>query len=563
MMIKKAWVLALALFLALFLAACSGGDEESSSEADETGGDTEQSAEGSEGEDSGETAMAEDQSLTVNIKTEPPSLHPGKATDTTSGAVLYQTFEGLTRVDQEGEPQPAMASDIEVSDDKLTYTFTIRDGVTWSNGDPITAQDFADSWKWVLNPDSPDTDYAYQMYPIKGAEAAKTDEGSLDDVGITAEDDQTLVVELRNPTPYFLELTAFYTFFPFNQSTAENNDEWAAEAGDDYVSNGPFLMETWKHKNQIVLKKNPDYWDADNVNLESITMEMVDDENTAKNMYDQGELDWIGDPTDSVPLAAIPQMKQDGTLNISPMAGTYYYSFNTEKEPFTNANIRKAFALSLNREAIVKNITKGEEEPGMALVPSAVWEENSEGYFNDGDVEKAKEYLETGLEEMGLDELPTIKLSYNTDEGHAAIAQAAQDMWKENLGAEVELNNEEWNVYLDSMSEGNYQVGRMGWLADFLDPINFLEIFETVGGNNYTNWENDEYASLLEESRSETDEAARKELLREAEQLFMDEMPIAPVYFYSNVYAHKDYVKDVSVSNLGNIQYKWGYIAEH
>ncbi|WP_425339509.1 peptide ABC transporter substrate-binding protein [Lentibacillus salicampi] len=563
MMIKKAWVLALALFLALFLAACSGGDEESSSEADETGGDTEQSAEGSEGEDSGETAMAEDQSLTVNIKTEPPSLHPGKATDTTSGAVLYQTFEGLTRVDQEGEPQPAMASDIEVSDDKLTYTFTIRDGVTWSNGDPITAQDFADSWKWVLNPDSPDTDYAYQMYPIKGAEAAKTGEGSLDDVGITAEDDQTLVVELRNPTPYFLELTAFYTFFPFNQSTAENNDEWAAEAGDDYVSNGPFLMETWKHKNQIVLKKNPDYWDADNVNLESITMEMVDDENTAKNMYDQGELDWIGDPTDSVPLAAIPQMKQDGTLNISPMAGTYYYSFNTEKEPFTNANIRKAFALSLNREAIVKNITKGEEEPGMALVPSAVWEENSEGYFNDGDVEKAKEYLETGLEEMGLDELPTIKLSYNTDEGHAAIAQAAQDMWKENLGAEVELNNEEWNVYLDSMSEGNYQVGRMGWLADFLDPINFLEIFETVGGNNYTNWENDEYASLLEESRSETDEAARKELLREAEQLFMDEMPIAPVYFYSNVYAHKDYVKDVSVSNLGNIQYKWGYIAEH
>ncbi|TFJ93477.1 peptide ABC transporter substrate-binding protein [Lentibacillus salicampi] len=562
-MIKKAWVLALALFLALFLAACSGGDEESSSEADETGGDTEQSAEGSEGEDSGETAMAEDQSLTVNIKTEPPSLHPGKATDTTSGAVLYQTFEGLTRVDQEGEPQPAMASDIEVSDDKLTYTFTIRDGVTWSNGDPITAQDFADSWKWVLNPDSPDTDYAYQMYPIKGAEAAKTGEGSLDDVGITAEDDQTLVVELRNPTPYFLELTAFYTFFPFNQSTAENNDEWAAEAGDDYVSNGPFLMETWKHKNQIVLKKNPDYWDADNVNLESITMEMVDDENTAKNMYDQGELDWIGDPTDSVPLAAIPQMKQDGTLNISPMAGTYYYSFNTEKEPFTNANIRKAFALSLNREAIVKNITKGEEEPGMALVPSAVWEENSEGYFNDGDVEKAKEYLETGLEEMGLDELPTIKLSYNTDEGHAAIAQAAQDMWKENLGAEVELNNEEWNVYLDSMSEGNYQVGRMGWLADFLDPINFLEIFETVGGNNYTNWENDEYASLLEESRSETDEAARKELLREAEQLFMDEMPIAPVYFYSNVYAHKDYVKDVSVSNLGNIQYKWGYIAEH
>ncbi|SFA96852.1 oligopeptide transport system substrate-binding protein [Lentibacillus halodurans] len=556
----KKWSLLLALVFAMgiFLAACGGDD--SSGEGEDASDDTGQS---NEGEDSGEPALAEDQSLTVNIKTEPPSLHPGKATDTTSNAVLTQVFEGLTRVDQDGEPQPAMASDIEVSDDGLTYTFTIRDGVEWSNGDPITAQDFADSWKWVLNPDSPDTDYAYQMYPIKGAEAAKTGEGSLDDVGITVEDEKTLVVELENPTPYFLELTAFYTYFPFNQDVAESNDEWAADAGEDYVTNGPFLLEEWAHKDQVVLKKNPDYWDAENVHLETITMEMVDDENTAKNMYDQGELDWIGDPTDSVPLAAIPQMKQDGTLNISPMAGTYYYSFNTEEEPFTNANIRKAFALSLNREAIVQNITKGEQRPGMALVPSAIWEENEEGYFEDGDTEKAKEYLETGLEEMGLDELPTIQLSYNTDEGHAAIAQAAQDMWKENLGVDVELNNEEWNVYLDSMSEGNYQVGRMGWLGDFLDPINFLEIFETVGGNNYTNWEDEEYASLLEQSRSEEDEAARKELLREAEQIFMDAMPIAPVYFYSNVYAHKDYVKNVTVGNLGTIQYKWGYIEEH
>ncbi len=315
-------------------------------------------------------------------------------------------------------------------------------------------------------------------------------------------------------------------------------------------------------QNQIVLKKNPDYWDAENVHLETITMEMVDDENTAKQMYDDGELDWIGSPLDSVPLAAIPQMKQEGSLNISPKAGTYYYSFNTEKEPFTNKNIRKAFALSLNRKAIVENITKGEQKPGMALVPTAIWEENKDGYFKDNNIEKAKEYLDKGLEELGLDELPTIKLSYNTSEAHGAIAQAAQDMWKENLGVDVELNNEEWNVYLDSMTEGNYQVGRMGWIADFLDPINFLEIFETVGGNNYTNWESDEYASLLEQARQEKDEAARKELLREAEQLFMDEMPLAPVYFYTNVYAHKDYVKDVTVGKLGTIQFKWGYIAE-
>ncbi|MFD2762452.1 peptide ABC transporter substrate-binding protein [Lentibacillus juripiscarius] len=554
----KKWSLLLTLVFAIsvFLAACGGGDDSGGSEGKNAGDDK-----GSG--DTGEAALADDQSLTVNIKTEPPSLHPGKATDSTSNAVLSQVFEGLTRIGPDGEPQEAMASNIEISDDKKTYTFTIRDGVKWSNGDPITAQTFADSWKWVLNPDSPDTDYAYQLYPIKGAEAAKTGEGSLDDVGITVKDEKTLVVELKNPTPYFLELTAFYTYYPFNQNVAEKNKDWASEAGEDYVTNGPFLLDKWEHKNQIVLKKNPDYWDAENVHLETITMEMVDDENTAKQMYDDGELDWIGSPLDSIPLAAIPQMKQEGNLNISPLAGTYYYSFNTEKEPFTNKNIRKALTLAINRKGIVENITKGEQKPGMALVPTAIWEENKDGYFKDNNVEKAKEYLDKGLEELGLDELPKVKLSYNTSEAHGAIAQAVQDMWKENLGVDVELNNEEWNVFLDSLSQGNYQVGRMGWNADFLDPINFLEIFETVGGNNYTNWENDEYANLLEKARQEKDEAARKELLREAEQLFMDEMPLAPIYFYTNVYAHKDYVKDVPVGKLGTIQFKWGYIAEH
>ncbi|TRM10859.1 peptide ABC transporter substrate-binding protein [Lentibacillus cibarius] len=559
---RKKWSLLLAIVFAMgiFLAAC--GDDTSGEGEKSKGDNTQQSDD--RGDDNSDAVLADDQSLTVNIKTEPPSLHPGKASDNTSLAVLSQVFEGLTRLGPDGEPQKAMASDIDISDDKKTYTFTIRDGATWSNGDPITAQTFADSWKWVLNPDSPDTDYAYRLYPIKGAEAAKNGEGSLDDVGITVKDDKTLVVELNNPIPYFLELTASYTYYPVNQNVAKKNKDWDANAGEDYVTNGPFLLDTWKHKNQIVLKKNPDYWDSENVHLETITMEMVDDENTAKQMYDNGKLDWIGSPFDSIPLAAIPPMKQDGSLNISPMAGTYYYSFNTEMEPFTNKNIRKAFALAINRKGIVENITKGDQVPGMALVPTAVWEGNKDGYFKDNDVEKAKEYLEKGLDELGLDKLPTVKLSYNTNEAHAAIAQAVQDMWKESLDVDVQLNNEEWNVYLDTLSEGNYQVGRMGWTASFfLDPIYFLEVFETVGGNNYTNWESDEYASLLEESRKETDETAREELLREAEQLFMDEMPIAPIYFYTNIYAHKDYVKDVSVGKLGTVQFKWGYIAEH
>lgn len=559
----KKWSLLLALVfaLSLVLTAC-GGDKDDGKDKEEGNG-TEETDNGKDGEASdGEENLAADQTLDVNIKSEPPSLHPGMASDTTSGAVLNNVFEGLARVNQEGEVEKAMAEDWEESDDLLTYTFKIREDAKWSNGDPVTAHDFEYAWKWVLDPNNADTDYAYQLYVIKGAEDAKENGGSLDDVGVKAEDDHTLVVELEQPTPYFLELTAFYTYFPVNHNVVDGNDKWANEASEDYVTNGPFLFDSWAHKDQIVLKKNPEYWDADTVKLETVNMYMIDEEDTAKSMYDQGELDWLGSPTDSIPLAAIPSLKDEGVLNISPQAGVYYYAFNTEESPFDNVNIRKAFALAINRQGIVDNITKGEQQPAMALVPPSIFESNNEGYFKDNDVEKAKEYLEEGLKELGLDELPKVKLSYNTSEAHGAIAQAVQDMWRENLEVDVELNNEEWNVYLDSMGAGNFQVGRMGWVADFNDAISFIEIFQSVGGNNYTNWEDEEYAELIEKSRVETDDAAREELLHKAEDIFMDAMPIAPVYFYTNVWVNKENVKNIEVSPLGVIQYKWGYIVE-
>ena len=557
----KRWSLLLALvfIMSFLLAACSGDEKESVKEEEDTG-KTEEPAD-VESENEGDGQFAEDQTLNVNIRTEPPSLNPGLATDTTSGAVLNQTFEGLMRVNQEGVVEEAMAESYEASEDGLTYTFKIREDAKWSNDDPVTAQDFEYAWKWVLDPANVETDYAYQLYMIKGAEAAKEDGGSLDEVAIKAEDDHTLVIELAQPTSYFLELTAFYTFFPINHKIAEANPDWAQDKSENYVTNGPFLMETWKHKDKVVLKKNPDYWDADTVKLETINMYMIEEENTAKQMYDKGELDWLGSPTDSIPLAAIPAYKDEGALNISPLAGVYYYAFNVKEEPFTNINIRKAFAMAINRQGIVENITQAEQQPAMALVPPSIFEENSKGYFNDNDAEEAKKYLEKGLEELGLAELPAVKLSYNTSEAHASIAQAVQDMWKENLGVDVELHNEEWGVYLDSMGAGDFQMGRMGWLADFNDAINFLEIFETIGGNNYTNWESADYQALLKESRTETDVAAREDLLRQAEDIFMEDLPLAPIYFYTNVWTNKDYVENIEVSPLGLVQYKWGYIA--
>ncbi|WP_047983887.1 peptide ABC transporter substrate-binding protein [Ornithinibacillus californiensis] len=560
----KKWSLLLVLVLAmgLFLTAC-GDDEEANGGDSKDPGTEENGGEtgGTEDEEAGGDSGDVEQVLNVNIRTEPPSLHPGTATDTTSGAILDQVFEGLMRINNDGEVEPAMAAgEPEVSDDLLTYTFTIRDDAVWSNGDPVTANDFEFAWKWVLDPANADTDYSYQLYVIKGAQAAKEEGGSLDDVGVKALDEKTLEVTLAQPTPYFLDLTAFYTYYPVNKAVAEANPEWALDAGDDYVTNGPFTLDTWEHKNKVVLKKNADYWDADTVKLETVNMFMVDDENTALEMFNAGELDWVGSPYDSVPLAAIPSLLEDETLNISSLAGVYYYAFNTEAEPFNNENIRKAFALAINRTGIVENITKGGQQPAMALVPPSIFEENNEGYFADNDVETAKEHLEAGLEELGLDELPPITLSYNTSEAHAVIAQAVQDMWIQNLGVDVTLSNEEWNVYLDSMGSGDFQVGRMGWLADFNDAINFLEIFQAVGGNNYTNWEDAEYQELLAASRTETDAAAREQILKDAEAIFMDAMPISPIYFYTNVWTSNEKVKGIEVSGLGGVQLKWAYI---
>lgn len=550
----KRWLLLLTLVftLSIFLVACGGSDD--TEDSTDTGDSTSDTTDGG-----GEAA---EQVLNLNITSEPPSLNPGTSTDTTSSAVLDQVFEGLMRVNLDGEPEEAMAESYEVSEDGKTYTFKIREDAKWTNGDPVTAEDFEYAWKWVLDPENADADYAYQLYVIKGAQDAKENGASLDDVGIKVVDEKTLEVELEQPTEYFLELTAFVTYYPVNKNVVSENPEWALDVSDAYVSNGPFKLVEWAHNDKIVLEKNENYWDADSVKLEQITMHMIGDESTALQMYESGELDWIGSPVDSIPLAAMQSLKDAGDLIIADQAALYYYTVNNDDEIVGNANIRKALAHAINRQAIIDNITQGEQKPAMALVPPSMFPENEQGYFPDGDVEKAKEYLQAGLDELGLDELPTLSLSFNTSEAHAAIAQAVQDMWKQNLGIEIELNNEEWNVYLNSLGEGNYQIGRIGWASDFNDAINFLEIFETVGGNNYTNWENEDYKKLIADSRAELDPAKRLEILKQAEEIFMEELPIIPVYFYTNVYSKKDYVEGVVVQPVGSFNLKWGYITE-
>ncbi|MCM3142768.1 peptide ABC transporter substrate-binding protein [Brevibacillus sp. MER 51] len=502
-----------------------------------------------------------EQILRLNNFTEPLSLHPGLISDVWSSNVIFQTFEGLTRIDDKGVPQPAMAQEIKASDDLLTYTFTIRDNAMWSNGDPVTAHDFENAWKWALDSKN-GSQYAYQLFYVKNAEAAFAGKAKPEEIGVKATDDKTLVVQLENPTPFFLELTAFYSYFPLNTKVVKEHPDWAKEAGPAYTSNGPFKLTAWEHKNKLTLTKNEHYWDADAVKLTKIEMNMINDANTELSMLEGGDLDWAGAPTGNLPLDAMPTLKEKGLLVITPKAGTYWYEFNTEQKPFHNKKIRQAFSYAISRKDIVENITQGGELVATAVVPPTMFAENEQGLFTDNDMEKAKQLLAEGMKEEGyasIDQLPPITLSYNTEEAQTKIAQAVQDMWQKNLGVHVKLENQEWNVYYENVKNGKYQVARMGWTGDFNDPINFLEIFRRKEGNNHTRWENRQFADLLAASAKEKDAAKRKAILQEAEKILVDEMPVIPFYFKSTVYAQNPKLKGVVISGLGYAQYKWAY----
>lgn len=499
------------------------------------------------------------QVLKLNLHSEPPTGDPGLASDTTSGAITRATFDGMTRVNEKGEPVNSVAEKIDISEDGLTYTFHLRD-TQWSNGDPVTAHDFEFAWKRALDPKTT-SDYAYQLFYIKNGEAYNSNKAKRDDVGVKALDDKTLEVKLENPTPFFLELTAFYTYYPVNKKVVESNPKWAAEAA-THVGNGPFKMEAWEHKSKLVLVKNDKYWDKDTVKLDRIEFSMVEDENTELSMYENGEIDWAGHPLSSLPTDSIQALKDQGKMTTIPIAGTYWYKFNTEQPPFNNIKIRKAFTYAINRQAIIDNITQQEQKPATGALPESMTVHPG-GYFKDNDTETAKKLLAEGMKELGLTKLPPISLSYNTSEGHKKIAEAIQDQWKQVLGVEVKLDNTEWKTYIEKLNTGNYQIGRLGWLGDFNDPINFLELFKDKnGGNNDTKWENPKFKELLNQSALEKDKEKRKKILADAEAILMEEMPVAPIYFYTYSYVKKDSVKGVIIDGLGSVDWKWASVSE-
>lgn len=501
----------------------------------------------------------EPKTLNVAVGSEPPSLNPALGVDTVSGSVIRNVFERLTRTDTAGVPQPAAAQDWTVSEDGLTYTFNLRSEATWSNGDPVTANDFEYAWETILNPDTL-SQAAALFYVIEGAEAYNTGEGSVEEVGINAIDDYTFEVTLNQPVPYFLDLISGQSFSPINQAVVESNPDWASEATENYVSNGPFILSEWIHNGNLVLQANSNYWDQENVHLDTVNIEVIESQSTANNAFQAGEIDYIGTPFTYVSLDMIDLYRQNDQLNIVDLGSVYYYTINTTDELMSNINIRKALAMAIDRQGLIDNVLKGGEKPAMGLVPPSTYGfEDKEDYFNDNDVEGAKAYLEQGMSELGLNDPSeiTINLSFNTSEAHSAVAQYIQNNWVQNLNINVVLNNAEWQVHLDNLANLNYQVARLGWYSEYNDGSSLLHMYRsTSSGNNYTGWESEEYRALLDQAAHEQDATSRIDILKEAEALFIDDMPIIPIYYYSNPYVVQDYVENMTPDPLGNIDLK-------
>lgn len=564
---------------------------------------------------------AKESVLKWNLGSDPKTLDPQLNSASDGGDILTNTFEGLMR-DVKGEIVPGIAESYTVSDDGLVYTFTLRDA-KWSDGKALTANDFEYGWKRGMDPATA-SEYAFifEAAAIKGAaefsvfserswlkgqdadfaalldkEKAEEDEAKkeelkneitkrtkemteeettaftaakkevLDNVGVKALDEKTLEVTLAYPAEYFLGLTGFYTFMPAREDMVDPDGVWAKDPA-KAISNGPFKLEEYKSGDKIVLVKNENYWNADSIKLDRIEASMIVEATTALTAYQNNELDIL----DDVPSAEIAKLQaEDPTFGVLPQIGTYYYSFNMEKiEELKDVRVRKALAYSINREAIVETVTKGGQIPATGFVPKGLLDADGKDFNetagdygmpkDDSKYEEAKKLLaEAGFPEgKGF---PKLVISYNTNEGHKAVAEAIQEMWKTNLGIDVELTNAEWAVFQDNRVHGDFQIARGGWLGDYADPLTMLDLLLADSSQNYGKWNNPEFDKSIDATRASTGKE-RFQHFYDAQETLMNDLPVMPIYYYTDLVMVAEKVQGWMKTTMGQFYFGQVEMAE-
>jgi len=495
--------------------------------------------------------------------TEPQSLDPQIATGVPEHHVISAVMEGLVLKDRKTlEPRPGVAKTWDISNDGRVYTFYLRENAKWSNGDAHTAHDYVWSW-WRALQTALGNQYAYMLFPIKNAKRYYDGETSdFSDVGVKAIDNRTLQVTLTNPTPYFLQLLDHYSLFPVHQATIEKfgraderGTRWSYEG--NLVGNGPYKLEEWKINRHITVTKNPYYWDEANVSINSIVFKPVDNAVTEERMFRAGALH----VTSSIPAdkIAIYQEKSAPELKITPYLGTYFYRLNINTPQLQDKRVRRALGMAIDRKQLVDNITKGGQIPAYTMTPPGTM-----GYFPESTLNFDPEAAKRLLAEAGYpngEGFPPIEILYNTNEGHRKIAVALQEMWKNYLNIDIKLLNQEWKVYLATESAGDYQISRGGWIGDYVDPNNFLDMFLCNGGNNRTGWCNEEYDRLiLEVAPSQSSHEQRLKIFQQAETILLEDMPIIPVYTYTSIKLLHPSVRNFDDNILNQAMYKDLYL---
>jgi ABC-type oligopeptide transport system substrate-binding subunit len=497
--------------------------------------------------------------LWINNAGEPEWLDPNRCADGNGGEIIWNTFAGLVQAHPATlEPMPEIATRWDVSADRQTYTFHLRPS-QWSDGTPLTAHDFVFSFRRLVDPKT-GSKYATNGHIFKGGAAVGRGAAPPESLGVRAVDDLTLEVELEDPLPYVLSFLTFYSFMPIPRHLLADLerrgiDEALWTRPEHVVSNGPYRLSEWEFRQRMVFERNPRYWDAVNVRLDRVRVAMVESYTTALNMYAAGEFDWPGSNT-SLPAEFMDYLAGYKDYRRHPYLASYYYWINTKAPPLDNPLLRRALALAIDREALVRHVTRGGQIPSADLVPDGV-----AGYQALGrplfDPEAARRLLAEAGYASGAD-VPAITLTYNTSEGHKQVAEAVQQMWKDVLGISVELENQEWKVFLSTAEMNNFQLCRMGWTADYADPFTFLELLTSACGNNHSNWSDPAYDRLLKEANREPDPATRLAKFREAEALALEQQPLIPLYTYTRTQLVKPYVRGI----WGNHQdrHPWKYI---
>lgn len=562
---KRILSILLVATMVLGLAACGSKEAET------------KSAETTESAESGETAAPAEatgeKELKVQIGPNPETMDPALNSAVDGGNMLLEVSECLLIVDKDGQLQPGQAESWETSEDGLTWTFHLRDGLKWSDGSDLTAKDFEYSWKRVCDPEvaAPYAETVLGM--VKGYDTAikaKEEGGDIEALAVTAQDDKTLVVELSNPCTYFGSLAAFATLSPVQQATVEaNGDAWATSA-ETYISNGPFHITEWVPNSHITMSKNPYYWNADAIKLDKLTFALIEDSNAAYSAYQSGELLMIKD----VPTEEIPSLEGNEDYYVDPIIGTYYVSLNLNKEPFNIKEVRQALSLAIDRDYVAETLMQGTYTaatsfmgPGWVDTDGSDFQSNAnngEPYMDNSDfeanVEKAKQLLADAGYPNG-EGIPQLTYSTNDTGYHKVVAEYLQQAWAE-IGIDLKVETVEWASFTPMRRNGDYEISRNGWVGDYTDPSNMIELLYSTNGNNDGKYNNPEFDAAIDESRSTTDPEARSAALHKAEDIMMEDMACLPIAYYNDFWLQSSKITGSWHSPYGYWHFEYADIAE-